>query len=123
MKFYHGTSRLFVNRILLEGLRPWGETGRHNWDSPDGFGAYVPRRDAVYLAVRKRAEDYARDVAEVNSDEEGVLLEVEVDIGRLIADEDSGERDWESSLNKTGTCAHLGRIEPSRIRIVESLRV
>jgi hypothetical protein len=115
---YHGTSLDCIDEILADGVLPWNQLlGGHNWRSKyDAFGFFEPKMDSVYLAARKRAEDYARYRAEgkIRKDKWAVV-EVGVDTNLLSFDEDSFRRTWYESFAATKTCCHEGKIPPQLI--------
>lgn len=140
MKLYHGTSRTALDRILVDGIKPRGDTGKTNWKS-----TVDSNPDCVYLT-----EGYALHFALQAGKSLGDLAIVEVDTNRLytsnlLPDEDAIEQSnrgkdslpdtWNMkkrtlyyrkcllryagqhhvSIKALGTCCHIGTIPVAAI--------
>jgi hypothetical protein len=79
MILYHGTSEKFLDNILREGLSPRLSRKSH-------WKAHPSAKDRVYL-TNAYAVYFATAVAEKG--ERGVVLQVDVDVSKLVADEDA----------------------------------
>jgi len=115
---YHGTSTLFLDSILKEGLKPRKETGISNW---------VPHLeshpDFVYLGTRRDAESMGGrgyDEQMTNGKGHQVIIEVEVDTKNLYPDTDTMglAKTWYESFLQVCGVAYKGIIQPDKIRRV-----
>jgi len=113
---YHGTSTLFLDAILKEGLKPRKETGISNWIPP-----FESHPDFVYLGTMEEVKTvggkgYTEDMT--NDKGHQVIIEIEVDTKNLYPDTDIMKEvdTWYESLIEVRTCAYKGSIKPERIR-------
>ena len=115
IELYHGTTSVFLDDILLNGISPRGITGKSNYD-----GILLSDPENVYLAALTQALSASRN-AVVKHGGHKVLIKLARDVSTLLPDEDNGvleegatkfrkPRDWKESLEHLGTCAHKGRI-------------
>lgn len=92
---YHGTRADRVDRIYEEGLRPWDELGRHNWqrEEEDKPSWLTPRPGHTYLT---RNREYALRIAPRSTYGDSSVLEIDpahLDPQHVNPDEDSAEGD------------------------------
>lgn len=139
MKLYHGTSESRARKIMVEGLKPRGKSGKTNWKhsiESNPKAVYLTDAYPLYFAVQAS-----------NKGERWAVIEVETDLldeSRLHPDEDVLEQagrnydelpkswnmikrtrwyrmrawenpNWEKSLKFMGTCGYDGTIPPEAI--------
>jgi hypothetical protein len=119
---YHGSSTLFLDFILKEGLKPRKETGISNWaqndvpnlESHPDFVYLVTMEDAKVLGGKEYTEDLTHRKGHL------VIIEVEVDTKNLYPDTDFIKElyTWYESLIEHGSVAYRGSISPENIRRV-----
>lgn len=90
------------------------ENGLLSSMAPSGYGK-VPTKKAVYLYHRNNI-DVPADLIDIFKEID--IWEVTVDISKLSADEDSGAKRYNTSLEKMGTCAHMGNIPSNKIKLI-----
>lgn len=136
MKLYHGTSESRARRIMAEGLKPRGKTGRTNWThtiESNPKAVYLTDAYPIYFAFNA-CHDERWAILEIDTDK--------LDESRLHPDEDVLEQagrnydhlqgkgmiertryyrrartnpNWEKSLEFMGTCGYYGEIPPEAI--------
>jgi hypothetical protein len=115
---YHGTSTLFLDSILKEGLKPRKETGVSNWvphlESHPDFVYFGTRRDAESIGGKGYDEQMTNDK------EHQVIMEVEVDTKNLYPDTDTMglAKTWYESFLQVCGVAYKGSILPEKIQRV-----
>jgi hypothetical protein len=140
MKLYHGTSESRARKIMDEGLKPRGKSGKTNWKH-----TVESNPKAVYLTDTYPL--YFAFTACGDSDERWAVIEVDTDLldeSKLHPDEDVLEQagrnhdglpgswgmvrrtrwyrkqaidnpNWDKSLKFMGTCGYYGTIPPEAI--------
>ena len=138
MKLYHGTSESRARKIMVDGLKPRGKSGKTNWKhSIESNPKAVYLTDAYPLYFAVQASD---------SGERWAVIEIETDLldeSKLHPDEDVLEQagrkhdnipvkgmiertryyrgiarknpNWDKSLKFMGTCSYYGTIPPEAI--------
>jgi hypothetical protein len=115
--FFHGTSDDVLDEILLHGLKPRGAT---NVEPTYGVevGASPSRAEAVYLTTQMGLATAAANSAARKRGGKPVILEITgLSHDLFQPDEDSGESDAVSSLERMGSVAYVGSIRPDKIRV------
>lgn len=119
IELYHGTSTVFLDDILSEGLKPRGLTGKSNYD-----GSLLSNPKYVYLAAMGQARGSSGNALS-RWGGSTVLIRLIMDTSTLLPDEDGSvlekgaERfraatDWIESIEHSGTCAYEGIIAPEK---------
>jgi hypothetical protein len=126
MLLYHGTSTLFLKKILEEGLTPREKNGNNTWEHNPDISPSKP--EYIYLTSHYGyALFYAENACCDDVDAFPVVIEVDVDKENLFQDDDVqkiGEKvvkgafstDAKGSLQVLGTASHLGVIPVSRFK-------
>jgi len=120
---YHGTSDVFLEKILKLGLKPRKMTlvnnfeGRYAWtdyQTEEKGKSLESNPDYVYL-VHKNA--VGRGMHAINNfGGNFIYFRIIIDnISKLVPDEDSRKDNWHDSLAWEDSCAFNGRILPSKI--------
>lgn len=139
MLLYHGTSESRARKIMAEGLKPRGKSGKTNWKhsiESNPKAVYLTDAYPLYFAVQAS-----------NANERWAVIEIDTDLldeSKLHPDEDVLEQagrnydtlpknwgmiqrtrwyrkqaihnpNWKVSLKAMGTCAYYGVIPPEAI--------
>lgn len=119
MKLYHGTSSIYLDSILENGLLPRKDTGNSNYEVQDVWGANYGLEsyfDRVYLTNSpEKANLLGKQAVDINGGEV-IVLEVLVDKEKLLPDEDSNKQTWQASLLEIKSVAYKGNISPDKIK-------
>lgn len=138
MLLYHGTSESRARKIMVEGLKPRGKTGRTNWQhtiESNPKAVYLTDAYPAYFAYNASRDGERWAIIEVDTDK--------LDESKLHPDEDVLEQagrkfdhlqekgmiertryyrrhartnpNWEKSLQAMGTCGYYGEIPPEAI--------
>lgn len=134
MKLYHGTSESRARKIMVEGLKPRGKSGKTNWKhsiESNPNAVYLTDAYPLYFAVQASNGDERWAVIEVDTDlmdesklhpDEDVLEQAGRNYDDLPKDWNMIKRtrwyrkqavhnpNWEKSLKYMGTCAYYGVI-------------
>ncbi len=109
---YHGTTDKFLADILEEGLLPRGRTSNSTYEAR---AASESLPDRVYLTSQAASKGWPSSSATERWGGHRTIIRTIPDLGRLVADEDSGKSEYAESIAWEGSCAHLGRMPPERI--------
>ncbi|HLC59509.1 MAG TPA: hypothetical protein VJH34_03215 [archaeon] len=87
VRLYHGTSSVFLNQILDQGLLPGLQTGVYNWDNQRHlYGDDFCSENCIYLTDNYDSAMVFGGQAVENSGGELVVFEVEIDKRCLTPD-------------------------------------
>lgn len=113
---YHGTSDILLKDIFLKGLTFGNKS--HNYTS----ASKPSLKDRVYLC-NEYGLGAAKFAANSACNKHGgnpayIAINIEdLELDKLVADEDSNEIEWKKSLDIIGCVAYKGNIEPNLINI------
>ncbi len=116
---YHATPSIYLDEILSGGLKPPKETGNNVWRMK--YEEDKLKLSKVYLSSENRINEIANHIQSFSDGLEISLIEAKVEEYKLYPDEDSSKYSWIASMNELETCAHLGKIEPSRLSLIGKL--